>query len=476
MEKKYAWDEQLKKFEQVYFSKGINQQYIECLKKNGINPFQAKSFVPKEADELYTTDSNIQYHLNGRSILGVQRKWNLEKIDNNYQTQHGCGINPGLIQFDHSGFVQYGNMGEVFIKAENRDELLEIAKRLFDLSNENMAREFNIMSSEEDIATLFNAIILDPIVDYEIENENFGGYSRCWNDSNFISISTLDKEDAYTIKLQSSSYERGTSNPMIIELSNGESVIFKQTFNSEKKGDQYTIDDVSTEIVEVKGNSDLIKRVVAQIERFSERKLEEQEDNIEYEKSQELQETDDTHTTKDILTGQILFKKIQRVFGDLKNGNDEEQIISLNEFDMLNTMLYENVNMSCFGYTASDNNTNVPGWYTAIPVRQHIVIQLSDDKRICADFSAYENSGTIKVKDIREMTEPEDNGDFIVTEETISEQDLMEALSMYRTDETLEQLLRKKLCEQDKELSLLEFENKLYDEKLKQEEKDIGEN
>ena len=313
-----------------------------------------------------------------------------------------------------------GNLGETFIEAKDPKELLDIAKRLLNLSNEEMAREFNIMSSQADIATLFNAIILDPIIDYEIEKNNFSGYSICWNDDNFITLSTVDNKYAYSIGLQVSGRGRyDSSKTMIIELPNGESITYKQNFNNKKGDHSYTVDDVSTEIMEITGNSELIQRIVAQIERFSERKLKQQEDSIEHEPNDEVQELDsnNTYTSEDIelLTRQILTKKLQVVLDSFNNGISSTQSISIEEFEILTTMLYENVFIrDSIGYVSSENTVDVPDTrYSPAPARQYSIIRLPDGKRICAEFLAHENSGTIKIKDFDRMAEPEDESDFI---------------------------------------------------------------
>lgn len=472
MENKFFWKKQLEKFEQAYLSKGTAQQYKIFLQKRGIRPSVAKDFIPREASELYTYSNNLQYHLNGRSILGVQRKWTLERQDDKYITRHGCSINTGLIQSDHSGFMQsgIGNMGETFMEAKDPKQLLDIAKRLLNLSNEEMAREFNIMSTQNDIATLFNAIILDPIIDYEIERNNFAGYSRCWNDSNSIIFSTVDNKYAYSIGLQDSGRDRyESSKTMIIELPNGESIAYKQNINNEKGENQYTIDDVSTEIIEIKGNSELIQRIVAQIERFSERKLEQQEDSIEHERNDEIQEIDskNTHTSEDIelLTRQILTKKLQVVIDSFNNGISSTKPISIEEFELLTNMLYENVNIrDSIGNVSSDNTVTIPGSYTSIPAWQYSIIQLTEGKRICAEFLANKNSGTIQIKDFDRMTEPENESDFINIKKSIDEKELIDSFKAYSTDESLRQLLERKLHWQKQELASLEATAKTISE------------
>lgn len=466
MENKFLWKEQLGKFEQAYLSKGTAQQYKKFLQERGIRPSVVKDFMPREASELYTYSNNLQYHLNGRSILGVQRKWILERQDDKYITRHGCSINTGLIQSDHSGFMQsgIGNMGETFIEAKDPKQLLDIAKRLLNLSNEEMAREFNIISTQNDIATLFNAIILDPIIDYEIEKNNFAGYSRCWNDDNSITVSTVDNKYAYSIGLQNSGRDRyESSKTMIIELPNGESITYKQNINNEKVEKQYTIDDVSTEIIEIKGNSELIQRIVAQIERFSERKLEQQEDSIEQ------------------LTRQILTKKLQVVLDSFNNGISSTQPISIEEFELLTTMLYENVDISdSIGNVSSDNTVTIPGSYTSIPARQYSIIQLPKGKRICAEFLANENSGTIKIKDFDRMAEPENESDFINIKKSIDETELIDSFKAYHTNESLRQLLERKLHWQKQELASLEATAKTISQTealidQQKESQDIGE-
>ncbi len=381
-----------------------------------------------------------------------------------------------------------GNLGETFIEAKDPKELLDIAKRLLNLSNEEMAREFNIMSSQADIATLFNAIILDPIIDYEIEKNNFSGYSICWNDDNFITLSTVDNKYAYSIGLQVSGRGRyDSSKTMIIELPNGESITYKQNFNNKKGDHSYTVDDVSTEIMEITGNSELIQRIVAQIERFSERKLKQQEDSIEHEPNDEVQELDsnNTYTSEDIelLTRQILTKKLQVVLDSFNNGISSTQSISIEEFEILTTMLYENVFIrDSIGYVSSENTVDVPDTrYSPAPARQYSIIRLPDGKRICAEFLAHENSGTIKIKDFDRMAEPEDESDFIDIKKFIDEQELIDSFGEYRTDESLRQLLERKLHWQEQELSSLEATAKTISETealigQQKEGQDIGEN
>lgn len=270
MTNEFLWEKQLEEFKKVYLSSEVKEEYRayqDEMLEQGV--YKSKSFRPKAAKKLYTTTNNMQYHLNGRSILGILRMWSWYEENETIYTKHGCSINTGLIQSDHSGFMRSGNLGEVFIQAKSGAELEQIARRLLDLSNEEMVREFNIASSKNDMATLFNAIILDAIIEYEIERENFGGYTSCWNDSNSIEISNKNGE-AYRIEGESTDYE--VNQPLTIFLPNGETVTFKQKFN-EKKGETYTIDDISAEILEVKGNSELLQCVVAQVERFSEKEL-----------------------------------------------------------------------------------------------------------------------------------------------------------------------------------------------------------
>lgn len=365
MENQFLWQEQLKKFEQVYLANGINEQFGEFLQQH-LQHKHVNHFSPREAKKLYTSTNNIQYHLNGRSILGIKRTWIYEGEDQP-KIKHGCSINTGLIQSDHSAFMTRGNMKDTFVEAKNREELLDIVKRLLTLSNEEMAREFNITSSSRDIATLFNAIVLDPIIDYEIQRNNFEGYSYCWNDENHISISTKDKS-TYTIELINSSLEDEDCRPMTITLPNGESISFRQKFNTEKEKYEHTIDDISTEIIEVKGNSELLQKVVAQIERFSERELE-QEDNS---KNAEYSELDDkpnsqipyglnmeedseslesyideseegsrTESPEEVLEKQIIVKKLQSVLEASKDNTEKMQTINIEEFELLvNEMLY----------------------------------------------------------------------------------------------------------------------------------------
>lgn len=125
---------------------------------------------------------------------------------------------------------------------------------------------------------------------------------------------------------------------------------------------------------------------------------------------------------------------------------------------------------------------DIPGerWYTPVPVRQYSIIQLPDDKRICAEFLARKNSGTIKIKDFNKMTEPEDDSDFISVKESIDGQKLMDAFEEYSTDESLKQLLTRKLRLQEHELSMLEKYQKRISEAealidQQKEGQDIGE-
>lgn len=270
MKNEFLWKEQLEKFKQVYLSSEVKEEYNtyqDAMLAQGV--YQSKDFSPRAANKLHTTTNNMQYHLNGRSILGVFRMWSWYEKDSTIYTDYGCSINTGLIQSDHSGFMSSGNLKEVFLQAKSREELEQIAARLLDLSNEEMAREFNIASSKNDMATLFNAIILDAIIDYEIEKDNFGEYTSCWNDSNSIAISNKSG-NVYRIEGESTDYE--VKQPLIVSLPNGETITFKQKFK-EKEESSYAIDDISTEILEVRGNSELLQLVVAQIERFSEREL-----------------------------------------------------------------------------------------------------------------------------------------------------------------------------------------------------------
>ena len=105
----YLWKEQLDLFEKSFLFPGVTKKFMDYMNSHKpITPKKAQSFLPNEALKLYTAENNIQYHLNGRSIFGVQRMWNLIKDpdkENNYLIQTGCSINPGLIQFDHSGFI-----------------------------------------------------------------------------------------------------------------------------------------------------------------------------------------------------------------------------------------------------------------------------------------------------------------------------------------------------------------------------------
>ena len=273
MEKQELWEEQLKKFEEVYLSTEVRSEFKEYIKQRGM--MSAESFMPRKAQELTTFSNNLQYHLNGRSILGIKRKWKTEKDG----IVHGCSVNSGLIQSDHSAWMLGGgSLEKTFVKAKSKDEMLAIARDLLDLSNEEMARRFSLMSAQVDVATLFNAVVLDPIIDEEIKRGNFAEYSHCWNDSNHIALSTNESENFYRIGLRHDSRDKYEPNKtMELEFPNGESIVFIQHFNKEKGELEYTIDDVSTEIIEVKGKSKLLQRTVAQIERFAERERQPEE-------------------------------------------------------------------------------------------------------------------------------------------------------------------------------------------------------
>ena len=127
------------------------------------------------------------------------------------------------------------------------------------------------------MANLFNAILLDPVIDYEIERENFKRYGKCWADDHRIRVATKDGGKEYQV---SSIYPNDfdVTSPMEMLLPNGESITFKQSFREGKGMYDYTLDDISTEILEIKGDSELLKKVVTQIERFSLRELDKKDD------------------------------------------------------------------------------------------------------------------------------------------------------------------------------------------------------
>ena len=344
------WKEQLEKFKTVYLADGINEQFMDFIRPN-IQYNHVDSFRPREAHKLYTDKNNMQYHLNGRSLLGITRKWIYEfNITKGQTVKHGVSIHPGLIQLDHSGFLS-GNIRDIFIEVKSINEMLDTVSRLLNLSNEQIAREFNIKSLKSDISTLFNAVVLDPIIDSEIQKNNFGGYNHCWNDSNLISLSLKDSDKQYRISRQN----YGKDDVMELTFPNGESIKFTQKFKEEKKEYEYTIDDVTTEILEINGDSPMLQTVVAQIERFAERKLQKQEETKQQfqetgnESSDEIQKdfvyesNDSKETLLDMLDKQIIVKKLQMVLDSQTKDISNSQDIDINEFDMLVHLMLLNV-------------------------------------------------------------------------------------------------------------------------------------
>lgn len=293
MEKDFLWQEKLELFIDVFCSeKTINElkEWIRLGKKaEYFNPsklFESALSAP-DLDNLEAT-GNAYYHLNGRNLLGIKRKW----MDGDTKIRHGITLNSGEITIDHSALTERF-LSKIFLEAHNKEELIDTVKELLNLSNEEIVRKFNITGSKSDMANLFNAIALDPIIDYEIERGNFKRYGRCWADSHMIRIATKNGEN-YEIS-SITALDFAVAKPMEMIFPNGECITFKQSF-IEGKGDyDYTLDDISTEILEIKGDSELLKKVVAQIERFSQRELDKKENT-----GDERENTADTKREKDL--------------------------------------------------------------------------------------------------------------------------------------------------------------------------------
>lgn len=470
------WKEQLEKFKKVYLGDGIQEQFMDFIRPK-IQSDHVDSFSPREAHELYTDKNNMQYHLNGRSLLGITRKWIYEfNITKGQTVKHGVSINPGLIQSDHSGFLS-GNMRDIFIEVKSINEMLDTVSRLLNLSNEQIAREFNIKSLKSDISTLFNAVVLDPIIDSEIQKNNFGGYNHCWNDSNLISLSLKDSDKQYRISRQNN----GKDDFMELTFPNGESIKFTQKFKEGKKIYEYTIDDVTTEILEINGDSPMLQTVVAQIERFAERKLQ----------KQPLQETSkitdgsnyDTETSLEMLDKQIIVKKLQMVLNSETNGDNNSQDIDINEFDTLVHQMFLDIvglDHSNSGYSSSSNSESYSYWHDNVPDEQYMQTKLPNGKIVSAEFFGKENRGKIVLKGQEERkSSVEEN---IVLRNGISVEEILGGLSDYITDSTLMELLQQKLRLSNLELSSLEYQSEkiseaeaLIDKQTEKEGQDIGE-
>lgn len=227
------------------------------------------------------------------------------------------------------------------------------------------------------------------------------------------------------------------------------------------------IEDLTVENVTYTGDLELTEQLQNAIqEQFDTKVREKETGQYEQDGNQEIVNNSTYITSEDIefLTRQIIVKKLQLVLDNFRSGNNESQPIDIEEFELLTKMLYESVDFGSIGHVSSDNMVKIPDWHTPIPARQYSLIQLPEGKRICAEFLAYENRGTIKIKDIEKMNEPEDDSDFITTKNAIDEQKVIESFGTYNTDETLRQLLERKLHLQNKELSLLESEAKTIDE------------
>jgi hypothetical protein len=450
------WKEQLEQFKTVYLADGIKEQFMDFINSH-IESKHVDYFEPREASELYTQDNNMQYHLNGRSLLGITRKWIYEF--NKGPVKHGVSINPGLIQSDHSAFLRAGNMSDIFVEVKSIPEMLDIVSQLLNLSNEQMARKFNIMSSKSDIATLFNAVVLDPIIDSEIQKNNFGGYNHCWNDSNSISLLLNNNSGKYSIARQDHE-ENGT---MVLMFPNGESIKFIQKFKDGKKEFEYTIDDVTTEVLEINGNSPMLQTVVTQIERFSEKKLQ----------KQPLQETSkitdesnyDTETSLEMLDKQIIVKKLQMVLNSETNGDNNSQDIDINEFDTLVHQMFLDIvglDHSNSGYSSSSNSERYLYWHDNVPDEQYMQIKLPNGKIVSVEFLGKENRGKIVLKGQEERkSSVEEN---IVLINGISVEEILGGLSDYITDSTLMELLQQKLRLSNLVLSSLETEDNTISE------------
>jgi len=279
MEKGFLWQEKLELFKDVFCS----EKTIEELKRWVIAGNKAGNFKPsalmERFDELSAPDldnpkagGNAYYHLNGRNLLGIKRKW----IEGDTKIRHGITLNSGEITIDHSSLTD-NFLSKIFLEVHSQEELINTVKELLSLSNEEIVRKFNITGSKSDMANLFNAISLDPVIDYEIERENFKRYGRCWADSHMIRVAT---KDGGTYQVSSATpTDIDISTPMEISFPNGESIKFKQNFREGKGMYNYTLDDIFTEILQVKGDSELLKKVVAQIERFSVKELDKKDND-----------------------------------------------------------------------------------------------------------------------------------------------------------------------------------------------------
>ena len=279
MEKDFLWQKKVELFKDVFCSEKTMQELKEwVIAGNKAGNFKPSTFMERY-DELSAPDldnleagGNVYWHLNGRNLLGIKRKW----IEGDKKLRHGITLNSGEITIDHSALTD-NFLSKIFLEVHSQEELINTVKELLSLSNEEIVRKFNITGSKSDMANLFNAIALDPVIDYEIERENFKRYGRCWADSHMINVATKDGE---TYQVSSTTpIDMDVSNPMEMTFPNGESITFKQSFREGKGRYDYTLDDISTEILEIKGDSELLKKVVAQIERFSLRELD-KKDNI----------------------------------------------------------------------------------------------------------------------------------------------------------------------------------------------------
>lgn len=373
-------------------------------------------------------------------------------------------------------FTKYINISNIYQR--NEEEQFTELEEFYNMTNRDVFKKYGILAEKDyDKMLLSNSVLIDSLL-----KGRYDEVDTIWCgcvDGNHYKI-IINMNDGTEITAGDTDQFRGIT---IGKDGKKARVVYdpiEKTQNAEFIDD---IDNLSIDNVVYTGDLELMEQLRSAIQEQFETKVKAEEATVQYEtdKAQEIV-GDSTYTSEDIelLTRQIVTKKIQSILDGLKNGNNNVQPISIEEFELLNTMLYERIDGENIGYTSSDNTVNIPNWHMPIPARQYSIIQLPEGKRICAEFLAHENSGTIKIKDIDIMVEPEDEGDFISVKKSIDGQQLIDSFGEYSTDESLKQLLTRKLQLQERELASLEKTQKTIDEAealidQQKEGQDIGE-
>lgn len=242
-------------------------------------------------------------------------------------------------KFNNSLFTKYINISNIYQRRE--EEQFTELEEFYNMTNRDVFKKYGILATEyHDKMLLANSVLIDSLL-----KDRYDEVDTIWCgsvDGNHYKI-IIDMNDGTKITAGDTDRFRGITIEKDDQKARMEYEPIAKNQNAEFIDD---IDNLSVENVIYTGDLELMEQLQTAIQEQFGTKVREKE-TTEQDETQKIFD-ESTYTSEDIelLTRQILTKKLQVVLDGLRNGNSSVQPISIEEFELLSTMLWESMDIS----------------------------------------------------------------------------------------------------------------------------------